>query len=102
MNTKRVNLFDTAHRACRNLKARYPRDASIDSILIQLEFLKELEEGKRKDAERLEEIIIDVLATREIAQLDESVADALGDVMEEVVKMKGEWRAAKFAKKASS
>lgn len=97
MNTSsRVNIFDKACEACERLKISYPGDQSIDSIMIQLEFLKGLEAGKRKDSERLDEIIIDVLATREIAQLDDSVADILGDVMEEVVKMKRERNVGRF------
>lgn len=92
----RVNVFDEAYAACEKLKLKYPSDASIDSVLRQIEYLRELNSGARKDAIRLDDIIVDVLATREIAALDESVADMLADVMEEVVKMKRERNSGRF------
>jgi len=87
----RIELFSKAKTACLGLQRRFPSDPSIGSVVKQLEFLIELEDGKRTDAERLSEIIIPVLTTREIEQLDDNVANLLYDVCDEFDRMKHEW-----------
>ena len=85
----RIQLFEQTLAACRGL----PRDTAILSILKQLEFLLDLERRHRFDAERLDGIIIGVLAVREIEPGYPSVANLLYRVEEQVEAMKQEWRA---------
>jgi hypothetical protein len=85
----RIQLFEQTLAACQGL----PCDPPVLSILKQLEFLLDLERRQRCDAERLEDIIIGVLAVREIEPGHPSVADLLYRVDEQVEVMKQEWRA---------
>jgi hypothetical protein len=87
----RIGLFHEAKAACLELQRRFPGDTAIASVVKQLDFLIELEEGKRMDAERLSDIIIPVLTTREIEQLDDGVANLLYQVCDQFERMKGEW-----------
>lgn len=87
----RLSKFKKARELCLELSKRFPSDQAIESIVKQLNYLIELEQGNRSDFERLDDIIIDVLATREIDQLDESVGEALGEVMLEVDGMKRQY-----------
>ena len=84
----REALFLEAMGAAEKLQLQYPQDASIDSILKQLSFLIELERGERSDADRLKDIIIGVLALKEIDPLDPDLAELLYSVVEEVETMK--------------
>ena len=84
----RLDLFKTAIFQVNELGSHYPSDAAFNSVRVQLEYLVELETGKRKDRERLNEIIIGVLASREIEPLNAAVADVLYEVVGEVEQMK--------------
>lgn len=84
----RIDLFNTALLQTNRLRSQCPNDSAVLSVFKQLEYLIELEEGKRSDTERLCEIIIGVLTVREIEPLDMLVADLLYKVVEEVEQMK--------------
>lgn len=84
----RMDLFLKAKAEAEKLQLKYPNDTSIDSVVKQLTFLIELERGERSDAIRLNDIIIGVLALKEIEPLDPSLAELLYSVTEEVETMK--------------
>lgn len=84
----RVDLFQKAKAGAERLQRRYPEDSSIASIINQLSFLIDLELGVRSDAVRLNDIIIGVLALREIDPLDSGLAELLYSVNAEVGAMK--------------
>jgi hypothetical protein len=81
-------MFLKAKQATEELQLQYPQDSTIGSVIKQLSFLVELERGDRSDAERLNDIIIGVLALREIEPLDSSLAELLYSVAEEVQVLK--------------
>ena len=84
----RIDIFLKAKAETENLQVRYPADPSIESVLKQLSFLIELQRGERSDAIRLNDIIIGVLALKEIEPLDPDVAEILYSVAEEIGVMK--------------
>ena len=84
----RREMFEKALARCERLRSRYPHDQAIVSIIAQVEYLRDLEEGVRDDRHRLEDIIIGILAVREIEVLDPLLAELLYEVEEEVEKMK--------------
>jgi len=86
----RSDIFQTALAQTENLRSRYPGDTAIQSIIIQLQYLIDLENRKRSDRDRLDDIIIGVLTVREIEPLDERVADLLYEVDEQVELMRNE------------
>jgi hypothetical protein len=89
----RVELLIAAKFACSNLQRRYPNDHALASVIAQIDYLIDLQEGRRDDAQRLSDIIIAVLTTREIEQLDQNTAELLYDVCAEIAVMKQEWSA---------
>jgi hypothetical protein len=86
----RLEIFKTAQAQTNSLRSRYPDDTAVQSIITQLDYLIELEERKRNDRERLNDIILGVLTVREIEPLDESVAETLYKVVEQVEEMKNQ------------
>lgn len=62
-------------------------------MINQLDYLVELESERRQDPERLADIIIGVLALKEIQPIEPELAEVLDAVVSEVELMKGEWRA---------
>lgn len=70
------------------MKRRHPDLPFLESIHHQLQYLADLVEGRRQDRERLKDIIIGVLAAREIETLDAKYADLLHQVSGEVEKMR--------------
>ncbi len=90
MNKKRVELFQKALHDLRDLIRQYPNLPPLHSIEKQLEYLIELEEGKRSDGERLSEITLGVITAREVEDLDMKLADTLHQVSSEVRLMEQE------------
>jgi len=86
----RSELFERASTSIADLARHYPGDGAINSITIQLNYLKDIDCGKRTDRERLHDIIIGVLTVREIEPLSEDVANLLYEVVEQVELMKSE------------
>lgn len=83
----RSRLFRAALELATRLRSRVPGGAAVQSAIGQLEYLIELDQGARTDRERLSDIIIGVLAVREIEPLDHELADVLYQVVEEVQSM---------------
>ncbi len=86
----RIGLFQTAKAAMADLHVRFPEANAIVSISNQLDYLIGLEEGTEADRGRLSEIIIGVLAAREIEPRSEKAADLLYQVVDETDRMKTE------------
>lgn len=53
------------------LRTKYPENAAIKSVQLQIEYLIEIVADPEKDRSRLREIIIGLLTAREIEPLDE-------------------------------
>jgi hypothetical protein len=87
MAVTRLEIFEEALASTKCLREKHPCDAAIQSIIKQLEYLVQLADGKESDATRLKDIIITILAVREIEPLDMSVANQLYRVVEEVESM---------------
>ncbi len=83
MNTERIKLFQKALFDLHELIRQYPDLPPLRSVEKQLEYLIDLEEGKRNDRERLGEITLGVITAREIEDLDMKVADTLHKVISE-------------------
>src|SRR5438552_16045210 len=91
----RLDKLSTALARAREVHDRYTADQSVTSVINQLDYMIELEEGKRTDAQRLGEIILGILAIREIEPLDADLADMLCEVAEEGPRMQAEQRRAR-------
>ncbi|TDM05457.1 MAG: hypothetical protein C4K60_11810 [Ideonella sp. MAG2] len=70
---------------CLELLQTHPHSQPLQSCKAQLEYLQELVDGRRQDAQRLNEIILGVYAAREFEALDMGFAEMLYAV-EDVVK----------------
>jgi hypothetical protein len=87
MHLIQLELLAAALASTESFGRRHPADRSVESVVNQLRFLIDLEEGKRFDWERLKDITIGVLTVREIEPLDNSLAELLYKVVEEVSQM---------------
>ena len=83
----RLNLFRTALTKSRDHVARWGEHPAIQSIIAQLEYLEAVESDPAKDRSRLGDIIIGVLAAREIEDRDMPLAELLHEVSGEARKM---------------
>ena len=90
MKTERIKLFQKALSELRGLIKQYPDLPPLKSVEKQLEYLIDLEEGKRDDRERLSEITLGVITAREIEDLDMNVANTLHKVSGEARMMEKE------------
>ena len=86
--SSRHDLFQRALARCRELLRKYPDDRPLLSISRQLEYLIAVDGGKESDRSRLSEIIIGVLAAREVEPLDEVLAELLHAVSQEASMMR--------------
>ena len=73
----RIEVFRKALKACQTLKEDEPNIEVLDSIIPQLIYLIELEEGKRDDYDRLKDIVIGVQASRELQPGYEDLVELL-------------------------
>jgi len=80
-------LFNRALTACGNMRVLHPDNVAIKSIISQLHYLMELDSGRTKDRSRLDNIVIGVLARREVEFLDIKTAKLLEEVADEARKM---------------
>ncbi len=92
MNTERIKLFQKALTETQTLIQKYPMIEQFQSVKIQLEYLIDVEEEKRTDYERLEDINIGLITVREIEDRDMDVANLMYKVTSEVKKMKKEYQ----------
>lgn len=84
----RLDLFTHARQAVARLQSDHPTSRPVLSILRQLDYLIAIEEGRETNRERLHEIVIGLLAVREIEPLDLQTAELLHQVSSEVEHMK--------------
>lgn len=83
----RIRLFRDAQIKCVDLSIKYPHSLALQSINKQLEYLINIETGTITDRTQLKNIIIGVLAAREVEPLDEDLAEILYKVSGEVSRM---------------
>lgn len=84
------SLIPQAHSRCLALLQAHPHSQSLQSCKAQLEYLQELVDGRRHDAQRLDEIILGVYAAREFEALDMRFAEMLYAVEDVVKTLKAE------------
>jgi hypothetical protein len=78
------DLLLTALRRCDEVAAKWGGGAPFPSVRAQLAYLVELASGRSSDRSRLGEIILGVQAAKEIEQLDESFAELLHEISDQV------------------
>lgn len=88
MNTERIKLFEKAVSEIQMLIEQYPMIEQFQSVKIQLEYLIDIEEKRRTDYERLEDINIGLITVREIEDRNMDTANLMYEVTSEVEKMK--------------
>jgi hypothetical protein len=81
-------LLVTALAGAQRLKERYPGDYAAASVVAQLSYLLDLQEGRRSDWARIGDLTLGILAVREIEPLDESLAALLYEVADGVQGMR--------------
>jgi hypothetical protein len=89
---KTLELLSSTLVSAENFRERHPADQAIASIVNQLKFLIELEQGTRTGWNRIKDLTLGVLAVREIEPLDKSLAEHLYKVLEEVSQMQSQGR----------
>lgn len=62
------------------LSAEYPNFQPLESVMVQLQYLKGVLDGDVEDRSRLKEIIIGIYAAREFEERDMEFANTLYDV----------------------
>ena len=77
LTMKRMELFENAAAQCKQLLDKHPDNQAIVSIISQLDYLVAVESGKNPDRTRLKDIVIGILAAREIEPLDMTLAEML-------------------------
>lgn len=73
--SERLDLLEIGKQKCDGLRARYPNNAALASVAIQIEYMIGLEQGTHSDRSRLKDITIGVLTAREIEPLDNATAE---------------------------
>ncbi|MGI4791472.1 MAG: immunity protein Tsi6 family protein [Janthinobacterium lividum] len=71
----RIEIFQQALDGCRKIGQQFPDNPLLKSAQIQMQYLIDLESGKRQDRERLSEINIGLIAVREIEGVDDDLAN---------------------------
>lgn len=88
MNTERIKLFEKAVSEIQMLIEQYPMIEQFQLVKVQLEYLIDIEEKRRTDYERLEDINIGLITVREIEDRNMDTANLMYEVTSEVEKMK--------------
>ena len=84
---ERLELFEKAKCQSEILSDQYPEAPTIRSIMRQIDYLTQLENGTIHDRSRLKDIVLGVQAAREIEPLDRELAELLYEVSAEAKKM---------------
>lgn len=71
----RIEIFQRALDGCRKLGRQFPDNPLIKSAQTQLQYLIDLEQGRRDDRGRLSDINIGLIAVREIEGVDDDLAN---------------------------
>lgn len=88
MNT-RIQLFQTALAKSKEALDKAPYMFPLESVIEQLKYLIDLEDGTNSDRSQLNSIDLGQIAARDIESLDSNLADLLHDVSSEVTNMAG-------------
>lgn len=88
MREKRIELFNRGLALCKKYKEQYPGDPVFESIENQIVYLVNIEKGTQKDRTKLKEIVLGVLAAREVESLDSTFAQVLYDIDSKVKLMR--------------
>ncbi len=83
----RKQLFQNALLKSKEALDKAPYMFPLESVIEQLKYLIELEDGINTDRSQLDTINLGQIAARDIEQLDTNLADLLHDVSVEVTKM---------------
>lgn len=83
----RKQLFQDALIKSKEALDKAPYMFPLESVIEQLKYLIELEDGINIDRNQLDTINLGQIAARDIEQLDAGLADILHDVSAEVTKM---------------
>jgi hypothetical protein len=84
----RITLFKKTLELCRERLKQSPTPQPLRSIEKQLEYLIDLEEGRRSDVERMADLNLGLLAARELEPHDMELANLIYNVTEAVKQMK--------------
>lgn len=85
--SSRTDLFREALRRCTELVGRFPDVKFLESVKRQLEFLIDLDEGKRTDRANIKRLSIGIIAVREVEDLDSELYDLLIQAASEADRM---------------
>lgn len=83
----RLNLFRTALTISREHAKQWGQHPAIRSIIVQLEYLEAAEMDSTKDRSRLNDIIVGLLAVREIEDRDKPLSELLYKMSSEAEEM---------------
>lgn len=83
----RKQLFQNALIKSKEALDKAPYMFPLESVIEQLKYLIDLEDGNNTDRSQLDTINLGQIAARDIEQLDANLADLLHDVSAEVTKM---------------
>lgn len=83
----RKQLFQNALIKSKEAFDKAPYMFPLESVIEQLEYLIDLEDGINADRSQLDTINLGQIAARDIEQLDANLADLLHDVSAEVTKI---------------
>jgi hypothetical protein len=84
----RLSLFKKTLEMCRARLKKSSTSQPLHSIEKQLEYLIDLEEGRRSDIERMADLNLGLLAARELEPHDMELANLVYDVTQAVKQMK--------------
>ena len=82
----KVEIFQQALIGCQKLGQQFPSNPLLTSAQIQLQYLIDLEQGKRQDWERLNDISLGLITVREIEGVDDALANWIYDHVMPAVK----------------
>jgi hypothetical protein len=82
-----MELYERARNRIDILLQAEPDNPLLESVKVQLQYLKDLEDGKRQDRTRLKDINLGLTAVREIEGWDDELADLLHRISAEVRQM---------------
>jgi Tsi6 len=83
----RIEMYEKTRNRIDILLRAEPDNPLLESVKLQLQYLKDLEDGKHQDRTRLKDINLGLIAVREIEGWDDELADLLHQISAEVRQM---------------
>jgi hypothetical protein len=83
----RMEMYERARNRIDILLQAEPDNPLLESVKLQLQYLRDLEDGKHQDRARLKDINLGLIAVREIEGWDDELADLLHRISAEVRQM---------------